>query len=73
MNKIDCLSPDALDLLEKSWQAQTRYPTAFLSATHKVGLDAFYQTLTALLREVQRHRQNTLPTHRPGQSDNLLQ
>jgi len=73
MNKIDCLSPDALDLLEKSWQAQTRYPTVFLSATHKVGLDAFYQTLTALLREVQRHRQNTLPTHRPGQSDNLLQ
>lgn len=73
MNKIDRLSPDALDLLEKSWQAQTRYPTVFLSATHKVGLDAFYQTLTALLREVQRHRQNTLPTHRPGQSDNLLQ
>ncbi len=72
MNKIDRLSPDALDLLEKSWHAQTRYPTVFLSATHKVGLDTFYQTLTTLLREIQRRRQPTLPPSRPDRLDNLL-
>jgi len=61
MNKIDRLSPDAFDLLEKSWQAQTHYPTVFISAAQKIGLDTFYQTLTALLREIQRRRQPTFP------------
>ena len=72
MNKIDRLSPDALDLLEKSWQAQTRYPTVFISAAQKIGLDTFYQILTALLREIQRRRQPTLPPSRPDRLDNLL-
>jgi len=56
MNKIDRLSSDALDLLEKSWQAQTRYPTVFISALSKIGLDTFYQTLVRMLQEIHRRR-----------------
>jgi len=61
MNKIDRLSPEALDLAEKSWQAQTHYPTVFISATQKIGMETFYQTLTSLLQEIQRRRQSGLP------------
>ncbi len=61
MNKIDKLLPDALDLLEKSWQAQTRYPTVFLSAATRAGLETFYQTLVVLLREISRQRSVRFP------------
>jgi len=52
MNKIDCLSLDTLDLLEKSWQAQTRYPTVFISATSKIGVEDFHQTLITMLLRI---------------------
>lgn len=58
MNKIDRLSPEALDLLEKGWQAQTRYPTVFISATARIGLEKFYQTLVSLLKALKAQKEH---------------
>ncbi len=65
MNKIDRLAPDALDLLEKGWQAQTRYPTVFISATARLGLDKFYQTLATLLQALEAERKRNDSTASP--------
>jgi len=60
MNKIDRLPPDQRELVEQSWLAQTRYPTVFLSATERIGIEAFYQQLIALLRQVIQTKRSTL-------------